>query len=248
MNDQPTERLCRRARQGSSPPTASWSRPASCPPASTSRASWSSRRATPRMATWRPMRRWCWPRTPAASRANWPKRLPQSCAPTSSIAKVEVAGPGFINLTLKPAAWIDALRAVLAGRRRLWAQHRGAGRAGQRRIRLRQSDRARCMSAIAAARCSAMRSPTCWRSPASRSRANTTSTMPAPRSTCSRARRYLRYREALGEDIGAIPEGLYPGDYLKPVGAALVAEYGRALLDKPESGLAAARARSAPST
>src|SRR5438093_1949459 len=29
------------------------------------------------------------------------------------IAKVEVAGPGFINLTLKPAAWIGALRAVL---------------------------------------------------------------------------------------------------------------------------------------
>ena len=26
---------------------------------------------------------------------------------------------------------------------------------------------------------------------------------------------YLRYREALGEEIGAIPEGLYPGDYLK---------------------------------
>ena len=31
---------------------------------------------------------------------------------------------------------------------------------------------------------------------------------------------FLRYREALGEDIGAIPEGLYPGDYLKPVGGA----------------------------
>ena len=30
---------------------------------------------------------------------------------------------------------------------------------------------------------------------------------------------YLRYREALGEAIGEIPEGLYPGDYLKPVGA-----------------------------
>ena len=40
---------------------------------------------------------------------------------------------------------------------------------------------------------------------------------------------YLRYREALGEDIGAIPEGLYPGDYLKPVGAALAAKYGEAL-------------------
>ena len=38
---------------------------------------------------------------------------------------------------------------------------------------------------------------------------------------------YLRYREALGEDIGAIPEGLYPGDYLKPVGAALAARIWR---------------------
>ena len=34
---------------------------------------------------------------------------------------------------------------------------------------------------------------------------------------------YLRYREALGETIGAIPEGLYPGDYVKAVGRALVA-------------------------
>jgi arginyl-tRNA synthetase len=46
---------------------------------------------------------------------------------------------------------------------------------------------------------------------------------------------YLRYREALGEDIGAIPEGLYPGDYLKPVGQALVSECGRALLGRPEN-------------
>ena len=37
---------------------------------------------------------------------------------------------------------------------------------------------------------------------------------------------HLRYREALGEDIGAIPEGLYPGDYLKPVGKALAEEFG----------------------
>ncbi|MBD8907351.1 arginine--tRNA ligase [Methylorubrum zatmanii] len=45
---------------------------------------------------------------------------------------------------------------------------------------------------------------------------------------------FLRYREALGETI-AIPEGLYPGDYLKPVGAALAQAHGRALLDKPEA-------------
>src|SRR3982750_3209248 len=36
---------------------------------------------------------------------------------------------------------------------------------------------------------------------------------------------WLRYREALGEAIGDIPEGLYPGDYLKPVGEALAAEF-----------------------
>jgi arginyl-tRNA synthetase len=42
---------------------------------------------------------------------------------------------------------------------------------------------------------------------------------------------YLRYREALGEDIGEIPPGLYPGDYLKPVGEALRDEHGRKLLE-----------------
>src|SRR5260370_28787821 len=46
---------------------------------------------------------------------------------------------------------------------------------------------------------------------------------------------FLRYREALGEEIGAIPEGLYPGDYLKPVGAALAAQHGPSLLQKPET-------------
>jgi arginyl-tRNA synthetase len=46
---------------------------------------------------------------------------------------------------------------------------------------------------------------------------------------------FLRYREALGEDIGPIPEGLYPGDYLKPVGRALAAEFGADLRRLPES-------------
>ena len=46
---------------------------------------------------------------------------------------------------------------------------------------------------------------------------------------------YLRYREALGEDIGDIPEGLYPGDYLKPVGGALAAEHGFKLTTMDEA-------------
>ena len=44
----------------------------------------------------------------------------------------------------------------------------------------------------------------------------------------------LRYREAMGEKIGDIPEGLYPGDYLVPVGKALAEEFGAKLLDMPK--------------
>ncbi|NND64567.1 MAG: arginine--tRNA ligase, partial [Gammaproteobacteria bacterium] len=45
---------------------------------------------------------------------------------------------------------------------------------------------------------------------------------------------YLRYREALGESVGEIPEGLYPGEYLKSIGQALADEFGPQWLDKPE--------------
>lgn len=45
---------------------------------------------------------------------------------------------------------------------------------------------------------------------------------------------HLRYREALGEDVGAISEGLYPGDYLVPVGRALAAEFGDRYAVAPE--------------
>ena len=46
---------------------------------------------------------------------------------------------------------------------------------------------------------------------------------------------HLRYLEALGQDIGTIPEGLYPGDYLKPVGEALAAEFGDKYKDAAEA-------------
>jgi arginyl-tRNA synthetase len=60
---------------------------------------------------------------------------------------------------------------------------------------------------------------------------------------------FLRYREALGEDIGAIPEGLYPGDYLKPVGAGARrrARPGAARQCR-RARMAADRARASPST
>ena len=51
------------------------------------------------------------------------------------------------------------------------------------------------------------------------------STTRAPRWISSRAP-YLRYLEALGEDIGGIPKNFYPGDYLIPVGEAPVKVWG----------------------
>ncbi len=46
---------------------------------------------------------------------------------------------------------------------------------------------------------------------------------------------HLRYREALGEDAGEVPEGLYPGDYLIPVGQMLAADYGDRYAAAPET-------------
>ncbi|MEM9288534.1 MAG: arginine--tRNA ligase [Pseudomonadota bacterium] len=46
---------------------------------------------------------------------------------------------------------------------------------------------------------------------------------------------HLRYREALGEEIGEIPEGLYPGDYLIPVGQSLAEKHGDQFRDQPEA-------------
>ncbi|MDP1750122.1 MAG: arginine--tRNA ligase [Reyranella sp.] len=46
---------------------------------------------------------------------------------------------------------------------------------------------------------------------------------------------YLRYKEALGETIGEIPTGLYPGEYLKDVGTAIAKRDGARWIDKPEA-------------
>ena len=46
---------------------------------------------------------------------------------------------------------------------------------------------------------------------------------------------HLRYREALGEAIGEVPEGLYPGEYLVSTGRALAERDGRKWLGRPEA-------------
>ena len=150
------------------------------------------------------------------------------------VAKAEVAGPGFINLTLRPAAWIGALRAILAAGGNYGRSDVGGGTAvnveyvsanptGPMHV-------GHCRGAVFGDALANLLAFTGFNV----TREYYINDAGAQVDALARSA-FLRYREAPGEDIGAIPEGLYPGDYLKPVGAALAAEYGAALQDKPET-------------
>jgi len=150
------------------------------------------------------------------------------------VAKAEVAGPGFINLTLKPAAWIDALRAVLAadpdyGRSavgqgtRVNVEYVSANPTGPMHVgHVRGAVFGDALANLLAGTGYAV----------TREFYINDAGAQIETLACSA---YLRYREALGETIGEIPEGLYPGDYLVPVGQALARQYGPGLRDKPEN-------------
>jgi arginyl-tRNA synthetase len=145
------------------------------------------------------------------------------------IATAQVAGPGFINLTLKPQAWTDALRAVLDAGMEYGRSTLGQGTAinveyvsanptGPMHV-------GHCRGAVFGdALCNLLAF-----AGFSVTREYYINDAGAQVDALAQSA-FLRYREALGEKIGAIPEGLYPGEYLKPVGAALVAEFGRDLL------------------
>ncbi|MFH1344507.1 MAG: arginine--tRNA ligase [Pseudomonadota bacterium] len=148
------------------------------------------------------------------------------------IASVDVAGPGFINLTLKPSAWSDALRTVLRegtayGRSPMGAAEKvnveyvSANPTGPMHV-------GHCRGAVFGdALCSLLDF-----AGYDVTREYYINDAGAQVDVLARSA-YLRYREALGETI-EIPEGLYPGDYLVRVGQALAAEYGDKLLTMSE--------------
>jgi arginyl-tRNA synthetase len=150
------------------------------------------------------------------------------------VARAEVAGPGFINLTLKPLAWIGALRAVLSegadygrGKTRhgsaVNVEYVSANPTGPMHV-------GHCRGAVFGDALANLLAFTGYNV----TREYYVNDAGAQVDALARSA-FLRYREALGEDIGTIPEGLYPGDYLKPVGAQLAAEYGPKLRDKSEA-------------
>jgi arginyl-tRNA synthetase len=150
------------------------------------------------------------------------------------VQKVDVAGPGFINLTLKPSAWTDALRtAVRAGA--AYGKN-DIGRAEPVNVEYVSANPTgpmhvgHCRGAVFGDALATLLAFSGF----AVTREYYINDAGAQVDVLARSA-YLRYREALGEDIGAIPEGLYPGDYLRPVGQALAAEYGPALEQMPES-------------
>ena len=150
------------------------------------------------------------------------------------VAKVDIAGPGFINLTLKPSAWITTLRGAVElgaqfGKRDIGAgapinvEYVSANPTGPMHV-------GHCRGAVFGDALANLLAFTGFKV----TREYYVNDAGAQVDQLARSA-YLRYREALGEDVGAIPEGLYPGDYLKPVGVALAAEYGDALTKKTEA-------------
>ena len=151
------------------------------------------------------------------------------------IASVDVAGPGFINITLKPTAWVDALRTVLdagdsygksvvGGGAKVNVEYVSANPTGPMHV-------GHCRGAVFGDALSNLLGFAGY----DVTREYYINDAGAQVDVLARSA-YLRYREALGESIGQIPEGLYPGDYLKPVGQALAAEHGDKLLAMPEGG------------
>jgi arginyl-tRNA synthetase len=160
------------------------------------------------------------------------------------VAAVEVAGPGFINLTLKPQVWADELRTML--REGASYGKSAVGRSGKVNVEYVSANPTGPMH-VGHCRGAVFGDALCGLLDFAGydvTREYYINDAGAQVDVLARSA-FLRYREALGEDIGEIPEGLYPGDYLVPVGQALAAEHGDKLKAMPESAwLPIVRARS----
>jgi len=162
------------------------------------------------------------------------ERLASRLRTDDVIASADVAGPGFINLTLRVSVWADTLRAVLRqgssyGRSAIGAgekvnvEYVSANPTGPMHV-------GHCRGAVFGDALASLLQFAGF----DVTREYYINDAGAQVDVLARSA-FLRYREALGDSIGEIPEGLYPGDYLRPVGQALSAEYGDKLLAMTEA-------------
>jgi arginyl-tRNA synthetase len=150
------------------------------------------------------------------------------------VTSAEIAGPGFINLRLSPAAWIAELRTIavlgddygkstMGGGTTVNIEYVSANPTGPMHM-------GHCRGAVVGDALASLLEFAGHKV----IREYYVNDAGAQVDTLSRSV-HLRYREALGEDVGEIPEGFYPGDYLVPVGQALAAEFGDTYAKAPES-------------
>ncbi|QDP19148.1 arginine--tRNA ligase [Sphingomonas xanthus] len=150
------------------------------------------------------------------------------------VTSVEVAGPGFINIRLTEQAWRDELVTMLGdGERyglssvgndeRVNVEYVSANPTGPMHM-------GHCRGAVVGDALARLLEAAGFRV----TKEYYVNDAGSQVDTLARSA-HLRYREALGEDIGEIPEGFYPGDYLVPVGAALAAEFGDRFAGQPET-------------
>ena len=162
------------------------------------------------------------------------ERIVEHLAADPDVIEAGIAGPGFINMRLSDAVWRRELSAIAAlgpgyGRsamgegRRVNVEYVSANPTGPMHM-------GHCRGAVVGDALAGLLEFAGHRV----TREYYVNDAGGQVDTLARSA-HLRYREALGEDVGAIPEGLYPGDYLVPVGEALAAEHGDRYAAAPEA-------------
>ena len=167
-----------------------------------------------------------------------PKVLAESLAKLlsehKSVAAVDIAGPGFINIRLVAGEWPRVLNAVLAEGERYGNSTLGSGRKANVEYVSANPTGPLHVGHVRGAVFGDALAELLIACGYDVTREYYINDAGAQVDVLARSA-YLRYLEALGEAIGEIPAGLYPGDYLKPVGQALAEEYGPSLKGKPEA-------------
>ncbi|MBX9662153.1 arginine--tRNA ligase [Novosphingobium sp.] len=161
--------------------------------------------------------------------------LVEELAKEPRVASAEIAGPGFINLRLADSAWLAELaliaaragdygRSAVGGGTMVNVEYVSANPTGPMHM-------GHCRGAVVGDALASLLEFAGHRV----TREYYVNDAGAQVDVLARSV-HLRYREALGEDVGAVPEGLYPGEYLVPVGQALAAEFGDKYAKAPEAG------------
>ena len=162
------------------------------------------------------------------------EKIVEHLARDPMIESADIAGPGFINLRLAPQSWVEEVAAIAAlgdgyGRsamgdgKRVNVEYVSANPTGPMHM-------GHCRGAVVGDALSSLLEFAGH----DVTREYYVNDAGGQVDTLARSA-FLRYKEALGHDIGEIPEGLYPGDYLVPVGQAAAEEFGDRFVEEPEA-------------